>query len=301
MSSYYDILGISKKASEKDVRQAFRRLARKYHPDVNQTDETAEERFKEINEAYTVLNDPDSRKKYDRYGDNWKNADQYEQARRDGNVRWSNQGSNEHFSVFGGQGNKIFEEMFGGRGGGNVGSNFRQPPIEYHVDVTLEEAFHGASRLLQTQNGRRLEVKIPAGVDVGSRVHISPDGQQEGDLFLVISVKNHKIFRRQGRDLYVEVDLPLDEAMLGTELSVPTLTGKVALTVPPETPNGMRFRLSGLGMPAMGTNPDGKTSRGALYASVKVDLPTGLNDEDRQFFHKLRRDRLGESTGRPAD
>ncbi len=300
MPNYYDILGVNKGASEKDIRQAFRRLARKHHPDVNQNDETSEEKFKEINEAYTVLNDPESRKKYDRYGDNWKHADQYDQAGQGGNFRQtfrsSTRGGDDQFSVFGGRGSSIFEEMFGG-----AGVNYRPPPAEYHVDVTLEEAFHGASRLLQTQDGRRLEVKIPAGVDKGSRVRISPGGDQGGDLYLVISVIEHKTFRRQGRDLYVEVDLPLDEAMLGTELSVPTLTGKVALTVPPETPNGRRFRLSGQGMPTLGASSNGATSRGVLYATVKVDLPTGLSDDDRDFFRKLRRDRLGETESEPTD
>ena len=300
MPNYYDILGVNKGASEKDIRQAFRRLARKHHPDVNPNDETAEEKFKEINEAYTVLNDPESRKKYDRYGDNWKHADQYEQAGQGGNFRQtfrtSNRGGDDQFSVFGGRGSSIFEDMFGGAGG-----NFRPPPAEYHVNVTLEEAFHGASRLLQTRDGRRLEIKIPAGVDNGSRVHISPGGDQSGDLYMVILVKEHKTFRRQGRDLYVEVDLPLDEAMLGAELSVPTLTGKLALTVPPETPNGRRFRLSGQGMPNLDGGSGGAASRGVLYAIVKVELPTGLSEDDREFFRKLRRDRLGDTEGQPAD
>ena len=300
MPNYYDILGINKGASEKDILQAFRRLARKHHPDVNPNDETAEEKFKEINEAYTVLNDPDSRKKYDRYGDDWKHADQYEQAGRGGNFRQtfrtSSRSGDDQFSVFGGRGGSIFEDMFGG-----ADVNFRPPPAEYHVNVTLEEAFHGASRLLQTQDGRRLEVKIPAGVDNGSRVHISPGGDQGGDLYLVISVKEHKTFRRRGRDLYVEVDLPLDEAMLGAELSVPTLTGKLALTVPPETPNGRRFRLSGQGMPNLGGGSDGAAPRGVLYAIVKVELPTGLSEDDREFFRKLRRDRLVATEGQPEE
>ena len=300
MPNYYDILGVKKGASDKDIRQAFRRLARKHHPDVNPNDEMAEEKFKEINEAYTVLNDPDSRKKYDRYGDDWKHANQYEQADRSGNFRQtfrtSNRGGDDQFSVFGGRGSSISEEMFGG-----ADVNFRPPPAEYHVNVTLEEAFHGASRLLQTQDGRRLDVKIPAGVDNGSRVHISPGGDQGGDLYLVISVKEHKTFRRQGRDLYVEVDLPLDEAVLGTELSVPTLTGKLALTVPPETPNGRRFRLSGQGMTTLGGGANGTTPRGVLYATVKVDLPTRLSEDDLEFFRKLRRDRLGKTEGQPTD
>ena len=300
MPNYYDILGVNKGASEKDIRQAFRRLARKHHPDVNPNDETAEEKFKEINEAYTVLNDPNSRKKYDRYGDGWKHADQYEQAGQGGNFRQtfrtSSRSGDDQFSVLGGRGGSIFEDMFGG-----ADVNFRPPPAEYHVNVTLEEAFHGASRLLQTQDRRRLEVKIPAGVDNGSRVHISPGGDQGGDLYLVISVKEHKTFRRQGRNLYVEVDLPLDEAMLGTELSVPTLTGKLALTVPPETPNGRRFRLSGQGMPSLGGGPDGAAPRGVLYAIVKVELPTRLSEDDREFFRKLRRDRLVETEDQPEE
>jgi DnaJ-class molecular chaperone len=184
-------------------------------------------------------------------------------------------------------------------GGGNF-TNFRRPPAEYNVEVTLEEAFHGASRLLQTQDGRRLEVKIPPGVDNGSRVHLTSGGDQS-DLNLVISVPNHKTFRRQGRDLYIEVGLALDEAMLGTELSVPTLTGNVALTVPPETPNGRRFRLSGQGMPVLGVGSHSTTPRGALYATVKVELPTGLSDEDQAFFRKLRKDRLRETQGHSAD
>ena len=295
MPNYYDTLGISKEASEKDVRQAFRRLARQYHPDVNPDNPSAEEKFKEINEAYTVLNDAESRKKYDRYGDNWKYADQYEQAgpgpRR--SYRWS---SRDGADPFGGSGphSSIFD-LFGGAGGGfrgGAGTGFRPPPLEHHVDISLEEAFRGASRVLQLQDGRRIEAKIPAGVDNGSRVHISPDGNQGGDFYLVIAVASHPKFQRQGRDLYVDVDLALDDAILGAETAVPTLTGQLALTVPPETPNGRRFRLSGQGMPSLGAGP--AASRGDLYATVRVVLPTGLTEEEREFFHQLREKRAGQ-------
>ena len=168
MPNYYDILGVNKAASEKEIRQVFRRLARKYHPDVNQNDEAAEEKFKEINEAYTVLNDPESRKKYDRYGDDWKNADRFEQA---GKGPWSGQGDDERFSVFGGRGSSIFEDMFSG--GGNF-TNFRRPPAEYNVEVTLEEAFHGASRLLQTQDGRRQAAGSQNSARSGQRIPSAP-------------------------------------------------------------------------------------------------------------------------------
>ena len=300
MPDYYAILGIGKEAPEKEVRQAFRRLARQYHPDVNKNDESAEEKFKEINEAYSVLNDPDSRQKYDRYGDNWKHAGQYAPTGGGGPFRrTAGRGGEDVFSgPFGGSrgrgGRSIFEDL-GFFGGDNV--DFRPPPTEHQVSVSLDEAFHGATRLLRMQDGRRLEVKIPAGVDNGSRVHIAPDGSQGGDFYLVVSVNEHRSFQRRGRDLYLEVEMPLDDAVLGAELSVPTLTGRVALTVPPETPNGRRFRLSGQGMPALG----GTTDRGDLYATVIVKLPTGLSDEDREFFRKLRRQRTGGSGDEPPD
>ena len=292
MPDYYAILGVEKEAPEKEIRQAFRRLARQYHPDVNQNDESAEEKFKQINEAYSVLNDPDSRQKYDRYGDNWKHADQFRAADNGGTFRRrAGPGGRDIFSGsstgFQGRGRRSVFEDFGFFGGDG---DFRPPPAEHHVTVSLDEAFHGVYRLLQMQDGRRLEVKIPAGVDNGSRVHISPDGSQGGDFYLVVTVTAHNAFRRQGRDLYVDVELPLDDAVLGAELFVPTLSGQVALTVPPETPNGRLFRLSGQGMPSLG----GESDRGDLYATVAVKLPTGLDDEGREFFRKLRRQRTGD-------
>ena len=308
MPNYYDILGVSKGASDKEVRQAFRRLARQYHPDVNNGEPSAEEKFKEINEAYSVLSDADSRKKYDRYGDNWKHADQYDQASQGRHFRRTTRGGEDPFSVFGGQGGGIFEQIFGGARGQDLGQDFgydfgqqhrqeyRPTPTEHPVEVTLGEAFAGASRTIRLQDGRRLEVKIPSGVENGSRVHVSPDGNQGGDFYLVVTVKNHPVFRREGKDLFLEVDVPLDDAVLGGEMAVPTLTGKLALTVPPETPNGRRFRLSGQGMPLLkpGSGPsDAPATRGDLYATVKVVLPTGLGPADLEYFRNLRLARSG--------
>ena len=292
MSNYYDVLGVAKDASEKEIRQAYRKLARQYHPDVNKNDAAAEDRFKEINEAYSVLSDEESRKKYDRYGDNWRHADQYNQAgpSSNGGVRWTVRDGDDVFSAFGGRGS-IFEDFFSASAPPGSRQGRRPPPAEHHVEATLEEAFHGASRTVRTRDGRTLVVKIPAGVDNGSRVHVSPGDTPGSDFYLVVSIWDHPKFKREGRDLYTEVELPLDEAVLGAEILAPTLTGQVALTVPPGTPNERRFRLSGLGMPAL----NGNGRRGDLYVTVKVRLPTDLTGEEIELFRQLRELRLERS------
>ena len=285
MSNYYDILGVDNDATDKDIRQAYRRLARQYHPDVNKNDAAAEDKFKEINEAYSVLSDAESRKKYDRYGDNWRNADQFNQGGTpQGNgVRWTYVDGSDGFSGFGGRG---MEDIFGGLFGAGAGRarSWRPPPAEYHAEISLEEAFHGTTRTLRAQDGRSLQVKVPAGVDNGSRVHIAPDGPQGTDYYVVVSIADHSKFRREGRDLYADVDLQVVDAVLGAEIRAPTLTGQVALTVPPNTPNERRFRLSGLGMPSL----SGGTGRGDLYVTVKLRLPESLSESEVELFERLR-------------
>ena len=288
MADFYDTLGVPRGASEKDIRTAFRRLARKHHPDVNDNNPASEERFKEINEAYSVLSDADSRRKYDRYGDEWEHADRFEQAGRGGGFS---------FSTMRGRQGGLFDQFFGGGRGYDV----RPPPAEFKVEITLEEAFKGGARRLQMQDGRRLEVKIPPGVDNGSRVHIAADLGQGGDFYLLISVKEHPRFRRQGKDLFVEVEVPLDDAVLGGELTVPTFTGRLALTIPQGTQNGRRFRLAGQGMPALNNpannpanNPRSDVDRrGDLFATVKVKLPGDLTDEELDLFRGIRAKRTG--------
>jgi len=170
------------------------------------------------------------------------------------------------------------------------------PPSEYPVSITLEEAFRGADRRLRMQDGRRIEVKIPPGVDNGSRVHISADRAQGNDFYLVVSVKDHAKFRRQGKDLYVEVEAPLYDAVLGGELTVPTLTGRLALTIPKGTQNGRRFRLAGQGMPALNNFANNRRSdvdhRGDLFATLKVQLPSEFTDEEIDLFRMLRDKRM---------
>ena len=281
MADYYSMLGVSRGATEKEIRSAFRKLARKHHPDVNDNDPASEEKFKQINEAYTVLSDTDSRRKYDRYGDDWKRADQFNRGG----------GGFSHFDMggMGGGRRSIFDQFFGGMGGQEV----RPPaPAEYKVEVSLEEAFTRAARRLQMQDQRRLEVKIPPGVDNGSKVHIAAESTHGGAFYLVITVKDHAKFRRQGKDLYVEVEAPLEDAILGGEMTVPTLTGKLALIIPQGTQNGRRFRLAGQGMPTLSLPANQAKSnvnqRGDLFATVKVKLPTEFTEQELNLFKKLR-------------
>lgn len=320
---YYKILGVDRSASEKEIKQAYRRLARKYHPDVNPGDKSAEARFKEMNEAYEVLSDKENRRKYDQYGDQWQYADQFEQARKQQPPGWDfgQTGGSTSFHFGEGDLGSLFEELFGESRAGAFHRRTqprRGQDIEHPVEVTLEEAYNGTTRLLslgvdevcsgcggtgRIQNMpcsacrgsgvisrvKRLEVKIPVGVKNGSRVRIAGKGGEgyggtRGDLYLVVSVKPHSLFERKGDDLYVEVAVPLTVAVLGGEIQVPTLKGKVALKIPAETQNGRAFRLNGRGMPHLGNS-----SRGDLLAKVNVVLPEKLSAEEKKLFEQLRK------------
>ena len=302
---YYEIVGVGRNASEKDIRQAFRRLARKYHPDMNPGNKQAEATFKEINQAYEVLSDPETRKKYDQYGENWKHADQFAQAQaqgqRPGASTYYTTSGGPHpgggapfpfdFDTGGGFGSILDEMMGGGRSRGQRRGRTRAAewpaaPVEVPLELTLEEAFAGATRILQLPAGvngqtRRLEARVPPGVDTGSRVHLSVDGV---DLYLVVTVRPHHRFTRKGLDLYVDLPVPLADAILGGEHVVETLTGRVALTIPLESQNGQVFRLRGRGMPTLGS-PDQK---GDLFVALKVILPTNLSEKERQLFQELK-------------
>lgn len=323
---YYSILGVGRSAPEKEIKQAYRRLARKYHPDVNLGDKASEAKFKEVNEAYEVLSDPEKRKKYDQYGDQWQYAEQFAKAGQGTRGDFSTGGAHTTFD-FGDLGDlgDMFGGVFRGFGSGPQGTARRSAKprvLEYPVEITLEEAYHGTKRVLQLQaeepcsvcggNGRvgrakcsncggagrllrpkRIEVKIPPGVGDGSKVRIAGQGSQgydgaKGDLFLIVKVLPHRMFERKSDDLHVEVPVPLVTAMLGGEVGAPTLKGNVALKVPPETQNGKVFRLTGQGMPHLNDS-----SRGDIFAKVKVVLPTQLTPEERQLFEQLRNYRRG--------
>ncbi len=305
---YYEILSVSRDASTEDIRKAYRRLARKYHPDVNPNNKEAEERFKEINEAHEVLTDPEKRRKYDQFGRSWQ---QYQQTGGDpGGFDWSQWyapgaqgapgGQRQTYTeyvdlndLFGEGGfSDFFHNLFGG--GGQRGA--RPSPfarggrdIEQPVEVSLAEAFDGTVRVLQT-GSRRLEVKIPPGVRTGSRVRVagegepSPAGGPAGDLYLVVQVREHPQFRRQGDDLLLRLPVDLYTMVLGGEMTLQTLKGqRLALTIPPETRAGRTFRLRGQGMPKLRTPEE----HGDLLVEVYPEIPQELTEKDQELFRQL--------------
>jgi len=287
---YYSILGVERNASEREIKQAYRRLARKYHPDVNPGDQSAEAKFKQINEAYEVLSNKEKRQKYDQFGDQWQYADQFAQAGWQQAPFWNSSQGGTRFYFSEDELGNLFDDLLRGF---STGTSARQTQpkrgrdVEYPMEVTLEEAYNGTARTISLGDGERLEVKIPPGVNNGSRVRIAGKGGQgyggaRGDLYLVISVKPHRLFERRGDDLYVDVAVPLVVAMLGGEVQVPTLKGKLALKIPPETQNGRAFRLAGQGMPHLGNS-----ARGDLLAKVKVVLPTKLTQQEKELFEQL--------------
>ncbi len=293
MANYYDVLGISRDAEEKDIRQAYRRMARQYHPDVNPGDESAEETFKRVNEAHSVLSDPEKRRKYDKWGDRWEQADHLEQAEAQARVRgsrnsfhWTNVSGDRPTVTFEESGTgHIFENLFR-----NLGQDLRQQPTaDVPVDLTLEEAYEGTVRLIDLPGGRRLEVKIPPGVDDGSKVSVAAGQDRESNFNLVVSVNPHPVFERRGRNLHRDIEVSLEDSILGGEITVPTLRSRVALRIPPETQNEQRFRLARQGMPSL--NSPG--SWGDLYATVRVKLPTGLTEEEKDLFRRLKELRSG--------
>ena len=314
---YYAILGVSKNATEKDIKQAYRKLARKYHPDVNPGNKSAEAKFKEINQAHEILSDPEKRKKYDQFGENWQYADQFAKSGGQQQTTWdfSRRGAPSDFGdQAGAEGyGDIFDSILRGFGSRTARHPQRGQDAEYPVEVSLEEAYRGTARVLEMQveepcptckgkgcrtcggagavlRPRRLEVKIPQGVREGSRVRIAGKGGpgqmggEAGDIYLLISVKPDDRFQRTEDDLHVDVPVLLIDAILGGEVEVPTLEGKkLALKIPPETQNGKVFRLAGQGMPRLGNN-----TKGDLYAKVKVVLPIKLSAKEKELFQQLK-------------
>ena len=318
---YYATLGVAKTATDKEIKQAYRKLARKFHPDVNPGDKSSEARFKSINEAYEVLGDPEKRRKYDELGANWR---QYEQAQQQGwpggfgdgtwtvNVGGGEGGfktmtEDEMRRLFGEQDpfSDFFHAFFGGAGpAGQPGGTPRQGrssrarrgrDVEQDLELTLEEAYHGAMRRFAIKDdghARSVDVRIPAGVNDGSRVRVTGEGEHgaggaaAGDLYLRVHIAPHPRFERRGRDLYVQVQVPVTTAILGGEADVPAIDGKpLRLKVPPTTQDGQVLRLKGHGMSAVGRPDD----RGDLYATIHVRLPRSLTPEETRLYEELRR------------
>jgi curved DNA-binding protein len=306
---YYEVLGVPRTATEKEIKSAFRRLARKHHPDVNPNNPEATEKFKEINEAHEVLSDLEKRQKYDRLGadwdraggrpDGWSGAGPFGQA---DHVEYRTVSPEDLEDLFGSDSpfSDFFHDLFGRARAADDRFDTQPLPggdLELETNVTLEEAYSGSQRRLELQTGgatRTVEVSIPPGVREGTRVRVAGQGSsgraggRPGDLFIRVHVLPHRTFRREGDDLVVRVPVPLETALLGGEVTVPTLGDKrVALRVPPETQNGTRLRLRGLGMPrARGEG------RGDLYAEVDVRLPVPLTPAARELAEKLREEEV---------
>ena len=302
---YYRVLGVSKDAPADEIRKAYRRLARRYHPDVNPNNKDAEERFKEINEAYQVLADAKKRRKYDRLGANYQRHQQMygdaggfdwaqwisEAASRPRGRRAHTERINLNEMFEGGDFSDFFTNIFGGPQGSDSrrrGVALDGRDIEQRVQITLSEALSGTTRVV-VSGTRRLEVKIPAGVDTGSRVRVAGEGEtghnggRPGDLYLVISLLDDPGFRREGRDLYLPVPVDLYTLVLGGEVEVDTLKGRILLKIPAETRGDRVFRLRGQGMPVLRN----EEQRGDLYVEIKPVIPQGLAEEEKELFRQL--------------
>jgi curved DNA-binding protein len=292
---YYKVLGVSRSADEKEIKAAYRRLARKYHPDMNPGNKQAEARFKELNEANEVLGDPEKRRRYDTLGANW---DAY---RSQGSPRGWPGGSRVRVNMpgFGAQDLGGFSDFFktffgggwGGSGGGDAGGGFEMPgrDVEHEIELTLEEALQGSRRTVVTSAGRRIEVAIPPGVREGSRVRVSGEGHKgrghKGDLYLRVRLRPHERFTRQEDALLTTISVPLTTAVLGGEVDVATLDGHVTVKVPPGTPSGRVLRVRGQGFPRL----DARNERGDLLVTISASLPEKLSARERELFEELRR------------
>jgi len=297
---YYKTLGVDRNAEGKEIKKAYRKLARQYHPDVNPGDKAAEEHFKDINEAYEVLSDAEKRQKYDQLGSSWQqwqrtgrdpsgfDWSQWSSGAQPGGVRVEYRDLGDLEDLLGRGGfSDFFQAIFGGMGAPQArprrGQDYTQP-----VEITLEEAFQGAARMIQ-KDGRRLEVKIPPGVKTGSKVRVAGEGSPgmaggtSGDLYLEVTVLPHSTFEREGDDLRCELPVSLYTAVLGGEVKVPTLSGDVMLNIPPESQGGRTFRLRGKGMPNL-HNPQ---EHGDLYARLRIEIPQKLSQREKELFREL--------------
>ena len=288
---YYKVLGIEKNATAADVKKAYRKMARKYHPDVNPNDKSAEEKFKQVSEANEVLSNPENRKKYDKYGKDWKHGDDIERQRKQ--QEQQRQYQQQRAQQTGGYGDSdysdFFESMFGGgasRGRGSV--KFRGQDFHAVMQLDLKDVYTTHKRTL-TVNGKNIRLTIPAGVKDGQQIKIAGhggdglNGGPKGDLILEFDITNNTAFKREGDNLYSTVEIDLYTAVLGGDLMVDTFDGKVKLTLKPETQNGTKVKLKGKGFPKY--KKDGQF--GDLYVTYQVKTPTNLSLKEKELFTEL--------------
>jgi curved DNA-binding protein len=293
---YYKILGVDKNASEDEIKKAYRKLARKHHPDLNPNDKEAHIKFQQINEANEVLSDPEKRKKYDEYGENWKHADQFEQARQQqGQQQWNQQQwSGQDFSgEFGGEHfSDFFESLFGGRasaGGGARGqARFRGQDYNAELQLTLRQAYTTHQHTFEV-NGKKVRITVPAGAENGQVIKLKGHGGAgvnkgpNGDLYITFIVAEDPEYKRMGDDLYKTIELDLYTAVLGGDITIDTLGGKVKLKVKPETQNDTKVRLKGKGFPVY--KKEGEF--GDLIITYSIKVPTGLSEKQKELFREL--------------
>lgn len=300
---YYKILGIDRNASQEDIKKAYRKLARKYHPDLNPNDKEAHKTFQQINEANEVLSDSEKRKKYDQYGENWKHAEEFEKARQA-------QGQGAYSGGFGGFGggdpfgtgetytgefneegfSDFFESLFGKGSGRSRSRSMKFKGQDYNAELhlSLRDAYTTHQQTL-TVNGKNVRITIPAGIENGQKIRLKGyggegvNGGPKGDLYITFVIEDDPVFKRDGNDLYMTVDLDLYTAVLGGDITVDTLDGKVKLKVKPETQNGTKTRLKGKGFPVY--KKEGQF--GDLFVTYQVKIPTNLTDKQKELFKQL--------------
>lgn len=288
---YYKTLGVSKTATEKEIKTAYRKFARKHHPDLNPDNKGAEKKFKEINEANEVLSDPENRKKYDKYGEDWKQGEEYEKARRQQQRQPQYQSgqegfANEDYSDF-------FESMFGGRSSSS--SQGRRPQFkgqDYNAELLLNlKDVYTTQQQVLTVNGKKIRLTIPAGVENGQAIKIKgkgglgANGGPAGDLYIKFILNNDTQFKREGNNLYQNVDLDLYTSILGGEITVDTFDGKVKLKIKPETENESKVKLNGKGFPIY--KKEGKF--GDLIITYHITMPTDLSEKEIELFKQLQK------------
>jgi curved DNA-binding protein len=286
---YYKILEVDKKATEAEIKKAYRKLARKYHPDLNPNDKEAERKFKEINEANEVLSHTENRKKYDDYGENWQHAEEFEKSKQQ--RQYQGNGQQGSFGSGGGDFSDFFESMFGGRasgGGSRRSAQFKGQDFNAELHLDLKDVYTTHKRTL-TINGKNIRITIPAGVENGQQIKISglggegAGGGPKGDLYITFTIENHTNFKLDKHNLYSTVTLDLYTAILGGDITADTFDGKVKLTVKPGTQNGTKVKLKGKGFPVY--KKEGEF--GDLYITYQVQIPTNITEKEKELFTEL--------------
>jgi len=287
---YYKLLGIDKTATSRDIKNAYRKLARKYHPDLNPNNKDAKRNFQQINEANEVLSDPEKRKKYDQYGKDWQHSEQFEKQKQYQKQSSDSRGARYAGSQYDGDFSDFFESMFGGAAGAGRRRQVKYRGEDYTSELQMEliDAYKTHKQTL-TVNGKKIRITIPAGIENGQTIKIAGHGGQgvnggpDGDLYIAFSIENHPRFKRLGNDLYTSVDLDLYTAVLGGEITIDTLDGKVKLRVKPETQNGTKVKLKDKGFPVY----KNEGQFGDLLITYSVKIPTNLTEKQKKLFTQL--------------